>query len=68
MFLWNFDFRKKKKSAISDVDLCVLCMQILHGDLQVIHSDFQLFSPLPCSWCVSEHKSVLLLFIYTLAH
>ena len=24
--------------------------------------DFQLFSTLHCSWCVSEYKSVLLLF------
>ena len=47
-----FDFRKKKiKSIISDVALYFLCMQILHGDLQVKHNDFQLFSTLHYS-CV----------------
>ena len=34
---------KKKKSTISDVALSILCMQVLHSDLQVIHGDFELF-------------------------
>ena len=61
---WIFDFWGKK-SVISDVALCVLCIRVLHGDLQVIHSDFQLFSTVHCSWRVSEYKSVLLLFKYS---
>ena len=39
---------------ISDVVLCVLCMQVLHSDLQVIHGDFQPFSTLHCTWYVNE--------------
>ena len=35
---------------------------VVHGDLQVINGDFKLFATLHCSWCVSEYKSVLLLF------
>ena len=60
--------KKKKKKAISYVGLCVVCMRVLHGDLQMIHGDFQLFYALHCYWCVSEYKSVLLLFNYTLVH
>ena len=61
IIFWQiFDFlkkKKKKKSLISDIALCVLCMLVLHGDLQVIHGDLHLFSTLHCSWCVSEYKS-----------
>ena len=28
---------EKKKSVTSNVALCVLCMRVLHGDLQVIY-------------------------------
>ena len=54
----------EKQSVISDVALCVLCMRVLHGDLQVINGGFQLFSTLYC-WCVSQYKSVLMLFYYS---
>ena len=60
--------KKKTKKAISYVGLCVVCIRVLHGDLQMIHGDFQLFYALHCYWCVSEYKSVLLLFNYTLVH
>ena len=40
--------KKKKKKVISDIDLYALCMQVLHGDLQDIHNDFQLFSISHC--------------------
>ena len=44
-----------KKSKIFDVALCVLCIRVLHGDLQVIYGDFQLiFTTLHCSWYVGE--------------
>ena len=56
--------KKKKKSVISDVAVCVLCMRVLHSDLRVIHGNFQLFSTLHCSWCMSEYKSVLFTICY----
>lgn len=73
LYYWTFwriyilaDFRfpkkNKKKSVITDRDL--LCMRVLHGDLQVKHIDFHLFSTSHCSWCANEYKSVLLLFNY----
>ena len=33
----GFSISEKKKSASSDVALCILYLQILHVDLQVIH-------------------------------
>ena len=50
---------------ISEVALCVLSMRVLHGDLQIIHREFRLFSTLHGAWCVSEYKSYLLLFNYS---
>ena len=61
---WRIDDFRGKKIIISDVALCVLCMQVLHGDLHIIHDDSQLFSTLHYSWCLSVYKSVLLLFNY----
>ena len=47
------------------VALYVLCMRVLHGDLQVIHGVFQLIlTTLHCSWYVGEYKSVLLTICY----
>ena len=65
---WRIFNFQETISVISDVAMCVLRMWVLNGDLQVIHGDFQLFSTLHCSWCVSEYKSVLLLFNYALTH
>ena len=61
---WRIDDFRGKKITSSDVALCVLCMQVLHGDLHIIHDDSQLFSTLHYSWCLSVYKSVLLLFNY----
>ena len=56
--------KNPKQSVIFVIALRDLCMQVLHGDLQVIHYDFQLVSTMHSSWCISEYKSVLLLFSY----
>ena len=65
---WQIFHFRQKKSAISDIVPCILFMRVLHGDLQVIHGDFQPSSKLHCSSCVSEYKLVLLLFNYPLIH
>ena len=60
----------KKKSVISDVALhhvCLVCA-VLQVYLHVILCDFQVFSISHCSLCLSEYKSVLLLFNYALIH
>ena len=35
--------KKIKKLVISDIVLCVLCMWVLHGSLQIIPGDFNCF-------------------------
>ena len=50
---------------ISEVALCVISMRVLHGDLQIVHLEFRLFSTLHCAWCVNDYKSYLLLFNYS---
>ena len=53
--------KKKEKNAIAYIALCVLCMRVLHGGLQVA-SDTWWFSTVfhiaLLFWCVSEYKSV----------
>ena len=63
-FWQTFNFREKK-SVISYVALCVLCMQVLQGDLKVIQDAFQLFSIFHCSQCPREYKSVLFFYLIT---
>ena len=41
--LADFFYFRKKKSVISAIALFVLCMQILHADLQFIHDYFYCF-------------------------
>ena len=48
---------EKKKSVISDVALCVLCMWVLHGDLQVIHRSIFNCFPYCIVLGVCEYKS-----------
>ena len=47
--IFNCRQKRKEKSVTSDVTLCVLSMRVEHGDFQVMHDDFQLFSILHCS-------------------
>ena len=59
-FLWvdllaDYRFPKKIKFVISDVTLCVCEFYMVICTSYTV--EFQLFSTLHCSWCVSEYKS-----------